>query len=39
MNEMDLKFSKIIIFSNQNKILENQNLCYLMALMYTFNML
>ena len=24
MNEMDLKFSEILIFSNQYKILENQ---------------
>ena len=34
MKEMDLKFNKIIIFSNHLKILEIRK-CYLMALMLT----
>ena len=39
MNEMDLKFRKIIIiFSNQYKILEIRK-WYWIALMFTFNML
>ena len=36
MNEMDLKFSKIVIFSNQYKILEIRK-CFSMALMFTFD--
>ena len=36
MNEMNLKFSKIAIFSNQYKILENWE-CYTMALMSTLD--
>ena len=36
MNEMDLKFSKIVIFPNQYKILEIRK-CYSTALMSTFD--
>ena len=35
MNEMDLKFSKPVIFYKRYKILEIRK-CYLMALMSTF---
>ena len=34
MNEMDHKFSKIVIFSKQYKILEIRK-CYSMALVFT----
>ena len=37
MNEMNLKFSKIVIFSYKNKILEIRK-CYSMALMFTFDL-
>ena len=37
MNEMDHKFSKIIIFSKQNKILEIEKKCYSMTLVFTFD--
>ena len=36
MNEMDLKFGKIVIFSKQYKILEIGK-CYSMAFVFTFN--
>ena len=36
MNEMDIKFCKIVIFSNHYKILEIRK-CYWMALVVTFN--
>ena len=36
MNEVDLKFGKIVIFSKQYKILEIRK-CYSMALVFTFN--
>ena len=36
MNEMDQKFSKIIIFSKQYTILEIRK-CYSMALVFTFD--
>ena len=36
MNERDLKFSKIVIFSNQYKNLEIQK-CYLIALVSAFD--
>ena len=36
MNEMDLKFCKIIIFSKQYKILEIRK-CYSMVLEFTFD--
>ena len=36
MNEMDLKFNKINVFSNQYKILEIRK-CYSMALMFTLD--
>ena len=35
MNEMDLKFSKILNFSDEYKILEIRK-CFSMALMFTF---
>ena len=37
VNEMDLKFSKIIIFSNQDKISEIRK-CFSMALASTFRL-
>ena len=36
MNEMDVKFSKIVIFSNQFKLLEIRK-CYSMALKFTYD--
>ena len=37
MNEMDLMFSKIVIFCKQYKVLEIRK-CYSMALVFTFDM-
>ena len=39
MNEMDLKFCKIAIYSNQYKIFFEIRECYLMALMSTFDII
>ena len=38
LNEMDLKCSETVIFSNQYKALEIRK-CYSMALMFAYNML